>query len=242
MDDQPVSEETQSVPPRPQIPAQPKTSGLAIASLVCALTCVAAPVGLILGIVAAVQIDRNKNELKGMGLAVAGIVIGALATLILPIFAAILFPVFNRARHAAQTTACINNVKQISVAMNMYVSDYDSKFPPAGNWNDAIKPYLKNTNVWKCPADNTDGPSYAMNNQLNGIAGSKVLSPADTVMLFESQPGKNRAGGPELLPSEPQHSSGDIIGYGDFHVAHVERANENSLNWNPKTAPSSVNP
>jgi len=89
---------------------------------------------------------------------------------IIAILAAILFPVFARAREAARKTACISNVKQIATGMMMYVSDYDSTYPPrfpaptaAGNfpckacrtrdWRVFAQPYVKNDGIFKCPSD-----------------------------------------------------------------------------------------
>ena len=58
---------------------------------------------------------------------------------IIAILAAILFPVFAQAREQARKTACLSNVKQITLAMLMYVQDYDETFVDAGinpffNW------------------------------------------------------------------------------------------------------------
>ncbi len=48
---------------------------------------------------------------------------------IIAILAAILFPVFSKARAKAQQTACLSNIKQVDLALLMYVSDWDSTFP-----------------------------------------------------------------------------------------------------------------
>lgn len=48
---------------------------------------------------------------------------------IIAILAAILFPVFARAREAARKTACISNLKQLGTATGMYVQDYDGAYP-----------------------------------------------------------------------------------------------------------------
>jgi prepilin-type N-terminal cleavage/methylation domain-containing protein len=50
---------------------------------------------------------------------------------IIAILAAILFPVFARAREAARKTSCSSNLKQIATGMLMYVQDYDEVFPAA---------------------------------------------------------------------------------------------------------------
>jgi prepilin-type N-terminal cleavage/methylation domain-containing protein/prepilin-type processing-associated H-X9-DG protein len=79
---------------------------------------------------------------------------------IIAILAAILFPVFARAREKARQTACLSNVKQLSLAIQMYTQDYDEMLIPSrqGNVNGALiwpaylTPYVKNTQVFICPS------------------------------------------------------------------------------------------
>lgn len=49
---------------------------------------------------------------------------------IIAILAAILFPVFARARENARRTSCLNNMKQIGLGMMQYTQDYDERYPP----------------------------------------------------------------------------------------------------------------
>jgi len=90
---------------------------------------------------------------------------------IIAILAAILFPVFAKAREAARRTACLNNLKQIGTGIMMYVQDYDEMMPVnnppddgtcqshtartayPGTVANAIQPYIKNTQVFRCPSD-----------------------------------------------------------------------------------------
>jgi len=65
-----------------------------------------------------------KNDRKGFTLIELLVVIAIIA-----ILAAILFPVFARARRAAQRTSCLNNLKQIGTAISMYESDWDDRYP-----------------------------------------------------------------------------------------------------------------
>src|SRR5262249_14289890 len=51
---------------------------------------------------------------------------------IIAILAAILFPVFARAREQARRSACLSNMKQIGLGLGMYMQDYDQTFPPGG--------------------------------------------------------------------------------------------------------------
>lgn len=85
---------------------------------------------------------------------------------IIAILAAILFPVFARAREAARTTQCVSNLRNIGTAMAMYAQDYDEIHcpPRRGNisadpingvmtWDRLIQPYMKNLQIFSCPSD-----------------------------------------------------------------------------------------
>jgi prepilin-type N-terminal cleavage/methylation domain-containing protein/prepilin-type processing-associated H-X9-DG protein len=86
---------------------------------------------------------------------------------IIAILAAILFPVFAQAREAAKKTACLSNVKQIDLALLMYVNDSDDQAPtPAEVYtpvNDVvdywqlIMPYVKGQDLFFCPDDSFTG-------------------------------------------------------------------------------------
>ena len=61
---------------------------------------------------------------------------------IIAILAAILFPVFARARRAASQTVCVSNARQIAVGIQLYVQDYDEREPRAAN-NASVFPRLR---------------------------------------------------------------------------------------------------
>lgn len=97
---------------------------------------------------------QKKKSRKGFTLIELLVVIAIIA-----ILAAILFPVFAKAREKARQTACLNNMKQIGTALQMYAQDYDEGIPtysprdgtaPAGPWN--LDPYIKNLQIWQCPS------------------------------------------------------------------------------------------
>ncbi|MFP3904981.1 MAG: prepilin-type N-terminal cleavage/methylation domain-containing protein [Armatimonadota bacterium] len=71
---------------------------------------------------------------------------------IIAILAAILFPVFARAREKARQTQCLSNMKQHGLAAMMYVQDYDERFAPIPEWKTRYDPYIKNRELWKCPS------------------------------------------------------------------------------------------
>ena len=82
---------------------------------------------------------------------------------IIAILAAILFPVFARAREKARQASCLSNVKQLALAMLMYTQDYDEILPIAIGgrpdlsywWSimELVEPYVKNRQIWLCPSD-----------------------------------------------------------------------------------------
>ncbi len=85
---------------------------------------------------------------------------------IIAILAAILFPVFARAREKARQTSCLSNMKQIGLGAAMYRSDYDERPCAAwcGNatdqfgvtarnwWGGLLMPYVKNVQIFMCPS------------------------------------------------------------------------------------------
>ncbi len=75
---------------------------------------------------------------------------------IIAILAAILFPVFAKAREKARQASCQSNFKQIGLALAMYYSDYDQWTPCIHHgWacvSRQMMPYIKNTEIYICPA------------------------------------------------------------------------------------------
>ena len=75
---------------------------------------------------------------------------------IIAILAAILFPVFARARENARRSSCQSNLKQIGLGMAQYIQDYDSSYPLFGQLPSIypmLDPYAKSAQVWICPSD-----------------------------------------------------------------------------------------
>jgi prepilin-type N-terminal cleavage/methylation domain-containing protein/prepilin-type processing-associated H-X9-DG protein len=83
---------------------------------------------------------------------------------IIALLAAILFPVFARAREAAKKSSCQSNLHQLGLAVAQYQNDFDSTYPfiqADENWNHAwpvtLQPYIKNLQVFFCPSDGQAG-------------------------------------------------------------------------------------
>jgi prepilin-type N-terminal cleavage/methylation domain-containing protein/prepilin-type processing-associated H-X9-DG protein len=91
---------------------------------------------------------------------------------IISILAAILFPVFARARENARKAACMSNLKQIGLGAAMYLQDYDETYPfaqmPSGNWYKLFEPYIKNSQVFICPTAGVIESSAGVKNYSGG--------------------------------------------------------------------------
>ena len=142
---------------------------------------------------------------------------------IIGILAAMLFPVFAQARESARKIVCVSNMKQVGTAMFMYMSDFDGTFPsqdhlwidncsqppfwmdvaygvpdwkisPFSNWAQAIYPYVKNDEVYRCKSNkgwtsnsNTKQPglSYVYNGFLSEMSDSGIEEPSVKVALWD---------------------------------------------------------
>ena len=107
---------------------------------------------------------------------------------IIAILAALLLPVLGKTRESGRSTACLSNLRQLGLALQMYVQDNNNKLPvmfdaqvdtnafPATNMaimNIVLSNYLGSVEILKCPSDVKDffhktGSSYSWNTWLNG--------------------------------------------------------------------------
>lgn len=167
---------------------------------------------------------------------------------IIGILAAILFPVFARAREQARKTSCASNLKQIGMALLQYRQDYDEKFPRYGNvdngqtgWAEKLNPYLKSVEIFQCPSEAQSQLlpqcytdyflSLYLFEDLEGVAESTIEFPSNTISNGETRYGKSdlychalRGTNPTGVPScESGNSAGDDnIQYPDI-LANMRR-------------------
>lgn len=86
---------------------------------------------------------------------------------IIGLLAAILFPVFSRARENARRAACQNNLKQIGLGIMQYAQDNDERLPgllydsPAPDWATQIYAYTREPRLYQCPSEPTAQGSTA---------------------------------------------------------------------------------
>lgn len=131
---------------------------------------------------------------------------------IIAILAAILFPVFARARENARRSSCLSNTKQLGLAVMQYTQDYDEKLPPSYDgpsvWITIIAPYVKSNQLFFCPSDSTatttaapsaGNVSYGWNYEYltrqacspanyfcGGVALARIQTVSETVLLADS--------------------------------------------------------
>ena len=139
---------------------------------------------------------------------------------IIAILAAILFPVFAKAREKARQSSCLSNVKQIALALLQYSQDYDERLPmlydtnPAGRSGliQTTQPYTKSFQVHNCPsADILSNTSYLGNFSygynsaiISGNYGASlgtITRPSECVLLADHMADPN-APGALLQPSQ----------------------------------------
>ncbi len=154
-----------------------------------------------------------KNERKAFTLIELLVVIAIIA-----ILAAILFPVFARARENARRASCLSNTKQLGLAALQYSQDYDEKLPSsylpgssASTWNLQLQPYIKSYQVFYCPSDSTHSSTGTFSNSnisygwnyayltlpactpsaygCGGVSLAYIQSVSQTVLLGDSQDG-----------------------------------------------------
>ena len=139
---------------------------------------------------------------------------------IIAILAAILFPVFAKAREKARQSSCLSNIKQMATAEMSYLQDYDERTSPYGNracavggtclnWTAMLLPYIKNAQVLQCPSVSTHhntgnalnpGSDYGIvYNHVAGCGGGNAIGtfqyPAQTALFMDSQMSSTNQGG-----------------------------------------------
>ncbi|PQV65112.1 hypothetical protein B1R32_102119 [Abditibacterium utsteinense] len=179
---------------------------------------------------------------------------------IISILAAILFPVFARARENARRTSCLSNERQIGLAFQQYFQDYDEQFPLLGkggasetSWFFTMQSYIKSTQIMRCPSDKSaswapdnkwfdpnytllpDGnkarrSSYSLNGYLPA-GNSNAGQGGNFPNLASIQKPSNLV----FLAEAPEFSASGAVWTGNYFHAHVYNYPTSIGHWNTST-------
>jgi len=163
------------------------------------------------------MVATRRAERKGFTLIELLVVIAIIA-----ILAAILFPVFARARENARRSSCASNLKNIGLGVIQYVQDNDEMLPLNGAITSGptgtLQPYVKSKQIFQCPSDgdaaDDNSISYDENTQVFKAAG-EAMSTFNSVALQ-----------PMTFDKTPLHFEGANVGYLDGHVKWKKGAGE----------------
>ena len=170
-----------------------------------------------------------------------------LVVLVILVVLVSLFYPFCPHREKARQATCNSNIRQIAMAIQMYVQENGSQYPgiDGSSWVSKISSYMGGASaMFQCPSD-TSGDSgmvsYAMSGLLirengTGVKESQVLSPSEVGALCDATPSEvypsaRLIGGGGSQPIEtigavidPRHSKGAVVGYCDGHAKYFQGA------------------
>jgi prepilin-type N-terminal cleavage/methylation domain-containing protein/prepilin-type processing-associated H-X9-DG protein len=159
---------------------------------------------------------------------------------IIAILAAILFPVFARARENARRASCQSNMKNIALGFKQYIQDYDELYPIATasvaknpkvgqlNWADQADPYIKSSQIFQCPSDAAavgatgNGLGYTYSYGYNSLLSSQnesAMNSSALIVLNYEIPGSTTASvGTTGGIATTRHLEGANFSFVDGHV------------------------
>jgi len=184
---------------------------------------------------------RARTHIKGFTLIELLVVIAIIAML-----AAILFPVFARAREKARQSTCQSNQRQLAAAILMWSQDHEEKLPMYNNWQDTVS----EAKVFDCPTSSRNGNDYfffgsSMNNGQEGMLSSLSLaemdSPMETPLLTDNAAGssifvdcgaKTSLGLSDVTNKiDLRHSKSCIVAWTDGHVTTATNGLSRTQIW-----------
>lgn len=175
--------------------------------------------------------NKRASEKPRPGLGVSPLT-GTVVILITVVFSVFFFvwtPTCKERYRPSRTIVCLGNLRQLGLCLRMYADEHEGRYPPAERWCDVlVAEYGEHkdfNDVFRCPGDREGPCSYAMNPNAdpNGAG--------DVVLLFESKPGWNQHGGPELLTTENHKGQGCSVSFVDVSGRFVKADEVAQLKW-----------
>lgn len=170
---------------------------------------------------------------------------------IIAILAAILFPVFAKAKARALQTKCLSNCRQIGLALQQYIDDWDGTMacpsaqhhvlwgtnPPG--WMEAIVHYTTTREMYRCPADTLHNFSYSMNAGSQGLGRDEVKSPAFFIHVFECH-GTGSEGRCAFCPGWCTQGADVDVGDGDCDSTNEGQVDDPTSKDGPVVPPAPI--
>ncbi len=176
-------------------------------------------IALVTSITALIAIKRSNRVLKGKAYAVGVLIISVIM---------LLLPMEGRVKRLPPEMLCRTNLNMLGTAMMFYAQDYKD-WPTSARWCDLL---IEKADVdpknFQCREDENGTSSYAMNKYAADLG---IVITRDMVLVFESKPGWNQVGSPELLNTQNHEGDGCTILFGDGHVEFVKTEELENLNW-----------
>jgi serine/threonine protein kinase len=217
-------------PPPPQKhPVQPsppsvqpnRAKGLAIASLVLGIVGLVPVLGLTTGVIGlALGITALAKRTTSKGVATAGTVLGALATLMIPLHVFFLTTALSTAKFTANAALCMNNLKAIGVAIGNYQQKHSREYPV--NLNALVTEGLLPAKTLQCPL-------HAGTKAVSGYTYARPVGSPQEILAWDSQPHRGVS----------QAMAGRNVLYADLSVRYL---NEQFFQQTLQTAMPKPNP
>jgi hypothetical protein len=143
---------------------------------------------------------------------------------------AILGPSLIHLREYRHRIRCAENLTGLGKAMLIYAGVGDDKYPIADKWCDLLIEHAEVTpKSFRCRGAPEGRCNYAMNKNIEKLG---IYARPDMVLLFESKPGWNQSGGPELLSMENHKGKGCNVLFNDLGPARfVTPKQVGELKW-----------
>lgn len=167
---------------------------------------------------------------------------------IIAILAAMILPALSQARESARRSTCLNNLKQLGLALSMYLQDNQEHFPEdALNWDQDIGPYVSaqtNDNIFSCPSDpnKTNPLDYGINSKVQDMGLARIGHSSSFPVIFDVVPANGQfIGSPDDTGfyydvCSNRHTNGTNFLFLDGHAAWISKpklADAGDLNFNP---------
>lgn len=163
------------------------------------------------------NINKSSGQLCGRPLAIISMVISIF------IISSVVF-LMLKFRETGCRLVCATNVKGLGTVFQVYANDFDGNLPTADSWCDLLVEHcdvspksficIESRHKFKIGES-----AYALNENAAGLKLENI--PGDMVLMFESKPGWNQVGGPELLSTENHDGEGCYILFCDGHAEFV---------------------